>query len=257
MRVTRTEVGYRAPALEKGLAIIDLLSGKDYGLSMVEIARAMGRSHNEIYRMLVVLEAQGFITRGRDEKYILTGRLFELAMRQAPRRNLHDAALPAMHRLAETIWQSCHLVVLSGDDIVVVARVESPDLLGFAVRIGYRRPIGLSTSGRVLYGFASPETRKKLDAALSRQFRSVKAAEPFRRDAERTKKNGVLDNPSDTVSLITDLAAPVFDEGHVDAVASLVVPFVSGPNAHTSIGDAMNAVRAAAADITRVLSSGI
>jgi DNA-binding IclR family transcriptional regulator len=256
MRVTRPDLGYKAPALEKGLAILELLAGKNQGLSMVQIARALGRSHNEIYRMLVVLEALGFIGRSAEEKFVLTGRLFDIAMRQAPRRNLHDAALPVMHRLAEEIWQSCHLAVLSGDDIVVVARVESPDLMGFAVRIGYRRPIGISTSGRVLYGFASPETRKQLDTALARQFGSMKAAESFRRDARRAHANGVLTTPSETVALITDIGAPVFDEGHVGAVASLTVPFVSGPNAHTRLEKAVSAVKDAAAEITRVLSLG-
>lgn len=256
MRVSRTDPGYKAPALEKGLAILELMAGKSQGLSMVQIARALGRSHNEIYRMLVVLEAQGFIARSAEDKFVLTGRLFDLAMRQAPRRNLHDAALPVMHRLTEEIWQSCHLAVLSGDDIVVVARVESPDLLGFAVRIGYRRPIGISTSGRVLYGFASPETRKQLDGALTRQFGTHEAAEPFRCDAHRAHTNGVLTTPSETVSLITDIGAPVFDEGHIGAVASLTVPFVTGPNAHASLDEAVSAVKAAAADITRVLSLG-
>ncbi len=42
-------------------------------------------------------------------------------------------------------------MVVSGHGIVVVARVESPDVLGFSVRVGYRRPLNQSAAGRVLY----------------------------------------------------------------------------------------------------------
>lgn len=51
-------------------------------------------------------------------------------MTQAPIKSLVDVAMPAMRDLAPSTAQSCHLVVPSGDQIVVIARIESPgDLL--------------------------------------------------------------------------------------------------------------------------------
>jgi hypothetical protein len=47
---------YTAPALEKGLDILERLSLSETGLSLSEIARDLGRSVSEIFRMLVVLE---------------------------------------------------------------------------------------------------------------------------------------------------------------------------------------------------------
>ena len=51
---------YTAPALEKGLDILELLSSTDAGLSLSEIARDLGRSVSEIFRMLVVLQQRGY-----------------------------------------------------------------------------------------------------------------------------------------------------------------------------------------------------
>ena len=45
---------YSAPALEKGLDILELLSKQEAGLTQSEISRALGRSVSEIFRMLVV-----------------------------------------------------------------------------------------------------------------------------------------------------------------------------------------------------------
>ena len=54
---------YSAPALEKGLEIIEIVSAAGNSIKTEEIARAAGRSRSEIYRMLQVLESHGFIAR--------------------------------------------------------------------------------------------------------------------------------------------------------------------------------------------------
>jgi DNA-binding IclR family transcriptional regulator len=244
---------YQAPALEKGLAIIQLLSAEQSGLSMMGIARALGRSHNEIYRMILVLEQQGYVIRTPEDQFALSGKLFDLAMRQPRRRNLHDAALPMMHRLANSLWQSCHLAVLSETDIVVVARVESPDLLGFAVRVGYRRPIIESTSGRVLFSNLPLERRKALRDQIERSGCDRVRMKAFWDLCDQPISGGVVVGPSMTVTSITDIGAPIFDGTGGGAVASLTVPFVSGTVAHTSLEEAGRIVSQTARTISRAL----
>ena len=43
---------YRAPALDKGLDILELLAAVESGLTQAEIAKRLDRSPNELYRML-------------------------------------------------------------------------------------------------------------------------------------------------------------------------------------------------------------
>ena len=52
---------YRAPALDKGLDILELLAATEESLSQAEIAKALDRSPNEIYRMLDRLVRRGFV----------------------------------------------------------------------------------------------------------------------------------------------------------------------------------------------------
>src|SRR2546422_6132602 len=73
-RTRRTR--YAAPALEKGLDILELLASISEALSHREIAGRLGRTVNEVFRMLVCLEERGYISRtGSDERYKLTLRL--------------------------------------------------------------------------------------------------------------------------------------------------------------------------------------
>ena len=92
--------------------------------------------------MLQVLEFKGFITTAENGTgYVLTNKLFALAMAQAPVRSLVETALPIMRKLVQDIGQSAHIAVASEDQIVVITRIERPGDLGFSVRIGYRREI--------------------------------------------------------------------------------------------------------------------
>ena len=63
-------------------------------------------------------------------------KLFELAHRQPPVKRLLAVALPLMHELARTTRQSNHLVVLHEQRILVLAQVDSPEAMGFSVRLG-------------------------------------------------------------------------------------------------------------------------
>src|SRR4051794_5824944 len=57
---------YRAPALEKGLDVIELLAAEKRPLNLSAISQRLGRSSGELFRMLQVLEYKGFITTSDD-----------------------------------------------------------------------------------------------------------------------------------------------------------------------------------------------
>jgi DNA-binding IclR family transcriptional regulator len=69
--MTRTEVArrYPTPALEKGLDALELLASESEGLTKTEVARRLGRTVSEVFRMLVCLETRGYIARsGSDDR---------------------------------------------------------------------------------------------------------------------------------------------------------------------------------------------
>src|SRR3954463_2173863 len=104
---------YRAPALEKGLEILELLAGEAGPLPVSAIGQRLGRSTNELFRMIQVLQYRGYIQQETGGGYRLTDKLFSLGMEQPRTRNLLEVALPAMRQLAVRIGQSCHLAVHS------------------------------------------------------------------------------------------------------------------------------------------------
>jgi DNA-binding IclR family transcriptional regulator len=216
---------YRAPALEKGLDILELLADRPEGLSQSEIARALGRTVGEIFRMLNCLVERGFLSIQRpSDRYILTLKLFELAHRHAPIDRLLGNALPLMKELAAGAHQSCHLAVIEGGHGVVVAQVDSPGHIGFAVRVG--SIIGLSTtaSGRVLIAFQTPDDRQRIfgkaehDADLGDLTR-------LQRDLDAIRSRGFEEMDSTRIRGVHDISYPVLDH-RGSAVAAMTVPFI-------------------------------
>jgi len=213
---------YRAPALEKGLDVLELLSSQGEAMTPSQMSVTLGRSVSELFRMIQVLEFRGYIEQSSDG-YRLTNRLFTLGMTQAPIKSLVDVAMPAMRDLASGTMQSCHLVVPSGDQIVVIARIESPGDLGYSVRIGYRRSILHATSGLVFYAKANERARKHLHDNLVGLF-GAETVEEFAQRATKATQGGHVERASDFVKGVTDLVAPIM--GSDGVIATLITPFI-------------------------------
>jgi DNA-binding IclR family transcriptional regulator len=248
-----TDAAYTAPALEKGLDILELLAGEADGLSQAAIAQRLSRSTAELFRMLSVLERRGYLTRQGDGSYRLSLRLFELAHRHPPLKRLLTVALPAMHDLALQSRQSAHLVIHFSRRILVVAQVDSPEPMGFAVRLGAHFPFRPDrASSRVLSAFQPAPMQDELIAELlANGGRGVSAAR-VRAELDSIVRLGVYVGPSDTTTGVTDLCAPVFD--HSDgAVAALTVPYLKQRDVKVSLASARQTLLAT----VRRISAGL
>src|SRR5690606_10182978 len=139
---------YRAPALDKGLDILELLSQQPRGLTRGEIVKAMGRGPSEIYRMLERLVARDYVNRSAEgDRYALTMKLFVLAHRHPPVRRLVTRALPLMDAFAREAQQSAHLVVPDREAGLVVGQATCPGNWEFGIRVGTRIDLLATGSG--------------------------------------------------------------------------------------------------------------
>lgn len=242
---------YKAPALEKGLDILELLATTTGPMTLTAIVNQLGRSHGELFRMVQVLEFRGYIEQDSSaEGYMLTHRLFSLGMQQPRVHSLVEIALPVMRQLSLDLGQSCHLALHTLGEMVVVARMESSEQLGFSVRVGYRRPLFQSASGMVLYAFQPDDIRGRWEKMLNPQPSEAELAE-FRAHADEVRKRRVELTPSRFVAGVTDISAPVMRGGF--AAAALTVPFLKKLGPQVGRAEAGNHVRAAAERISEQL----
>lgn len=244
---------YRAPALEKGLDILELLSAADTPMSMPKITAELRRSKGEIFRMVAVLENRGYIKRVEDtENFAVTNRLFELGMQNPPTRNLIEVASSPMHELTGSIDQSCHIAVASGEQIVVIYGIEAAGYVSFAVRIGHRLPLLESASGRTLLAFQE----SNIQEAWLAYEKNPSCRATYRKRIATIRNRGYEEAASEVVNGILDISAPIFNGKTTGAIASLTMPLMKHLKLKEERRAAVSAVRSTAKEITRQLSVG-
>lgn len=216
---------YSAPALEKGLDILEHLSDGRRPMTLGELAEALGRTRSEIFRMVSVLEARGYIAREDADRFVIADKLFRLGLNRPLHRSLMEAALPVMRGYAESTGYSCHLAVASETQMVVIARVESVSHIGFSVRIGYRQPLALTGSGHCLLAFMNPRRRSRTLVAIAQEepFRDI---ESLTADLDGFRAAGRVVRPSGIAEGVTDISVPILDPQENGAVAALTSPHI-------------------------------
>ncbi|MEN9360306.1 MAG: Transcriptional regulator KdgR [Verrucomicrobiota bacterium] len=244
------ESKYKAPALEKGLEILSELALAERPQTLTELAQRLGRTQGELYRMLIVLEQSGWLRRDEAERYTLTGKMLDLALRHPPVRRLLDLALPLMRRFADQHGQSCHLTLPHQGRGLVVACAESPAELITMVRPGARLELLGSSTGLCLLAFGETSlgeavlanVAKKERAELEKQLKSIASA-------------GHVLQPSRLINGVTDLSVPVRWSSSTPAWAALSCPCLLPPDGKVSAESLLPDLKAAANELAQAMGA--
>lgn len=222
---TERQSRYRVPAVDKALDILELLSTEASGLPMATLAERLERTISEIYRTVQLLEARGYLERNADgDRYSVTMKLFRLAHAMPRVHSLSALALPIMEDLAIDIEQSCHLAILDGLDILIIAQVDSPLYRHYSVTLGARLPVWEASSGNLLLAQLPEAKREALFRSMTRIV-APDALQQFRERVAEIGTSGQEQRESYFVSGLLTISRPVYN--HLSTtVAALTVPFL-------------------------------
>lgn len=218
---------YRAPALDKGLDILELLAEQPQGLTRGEIVKAMGRGPSEIYRMLERLVARQYVTRSAEgDRYALSLKLYVLGLRHPPVDRLVARAQPLMDGFAKAALQSCHLGLYDRGNITVVAQTANPGNWGLAIRLGARVGLIDTGSGHVILAFQSATHRAEMLAAHEALEGEVAMGGP-ELDAvlDEVRRQRLWLGESQQAFGVTDISVPVLGPDGA-ALAVLTCPYI-------------------------------
>jgi DNA-binding IclR family transcriptional regulator len=233
------------------LDILELLADAHRGATLSEMALSLGRTRNEIFRMLSCLEGRGYIARKNgDDRYQLTARMFELAHRHPPTNDLEAAALPIMRSLATDSRQSCQMGMLHEGHVLVFAQVDTPGLVGIAMRVGARRELTNSASGLSLLAFQEPSGREEWLLAAGTKRWSGPRKKVLENKLAAIARAGFVEHPNPAVKGVLGISSPICNQRGI-AIATLTVSFAELTEPHPSPREVSVMVMHAAARITR------
>src|SRR5690349_3265989 len=217
--------GYSAPALEKGIDIIESLAEAESGLTVSEIAQRLERPLSELFRVIIVMERRGWLQKDAETaRYSVTYHVLKLAHLGTPAQSLTLAAAPVMHDLAGRINQSCHLVVRSGNQGLGVLRQENPMRhANLSVRMGATLDPATSCSGCILLAGLESGERDRLLGSLPKRLGVSRAK--LLKALQKIGRHGFGVRSSPITAGVTDVGYPV--RGVVGKVAAaLTIPYL-------------------------------
>ncbi len=236
------EERYRAPALDKGLDILELLATQPHGLSRAEIVKEMNRSASEIYRMLERLVARQYVMRSSSgDRYALSLKLFALANMHPPLSRLINQALPVMDDFARKAEQSCHMGVYDRGNVLVSAQINSPSGWNFSVQRGARVGLLDTASGQVLLAFSDQDSYQRMRAEhMPVNGEADVSEETLSTKLHDIKNSGYLERDSAQSFGVVDISFPVLGPNHA-ALAVLTCPYIRRIDLH--VGPSQEDVR--------------
>jgi DNA-binding IclR family transcriptional regulator len=240
---------YPTPALEKGLDILELFASSPEGMTISEVARRLNRTMSEIFRMLLCLEQRGYLAQSANkDRYHLTLRLFRLAQEHPPTKRMVTEAFPIMHWLAHELRQSCHLGVLDGGHVVILAQVDSPESTGFYVKVGSKVDLMHAATGHVILAHQTEDACERAIQEWALETRKKKPAD-LDNHLAKIRVRGYERRASYEVAGIVNISFPVLNS-QGNAAAGLTVPYVKRIEDTISIPQVIVALRTASRQIS-------
>lgn len=199
--------------VQKALTLLEALVRSGQPRRLTELARQLGLTKPNVYRLLSTLTVLGYVKKDPDTSlYSPTLKLWEMGSLLVRDVDLVGVAGPRLRRLAEEARESVQLAVFDGGFSVYVDKVDSAQPLKAITQIGSRVPATVTSTGKAMLAWMPSE-------ALDIAFQQVKRFTPLtltRRkdieaDLEATRARGYSINRGEFRAGVCGLGAPLRD----------------------------------------------
>lgn len=142
--------GETVQSVDRALAIVELLLRMRTPLTVREVAVGTGINRTTAHRLLASLHRRGWVERLPGGAYRPSLRYLALVRVSLDGRDFVEEVRPAMERLSLLSRETVHLGVLDHHDILHIAKVESPEIVGVSSRVGARATPHVTGLGKAL-----------------------------------------------------------------------------------------------------------
>jgi len=224
------------PALDRGLAVLELLSARRVGLRAIDIAQALRVPKNSLSRVLQTLVDRGYLDRDDTKKtFMLTRKLLAMGSTTVCESNLIEESLPIMRRLRDETGELIMLhAPLSSREGVVLNTMPSRHQIRLMVDPGTHFDYHNTAPGKAALAFLPESERERIlaDSSLQRLTeRTIVDLDVLREEIREVQRRGYALDRGECVEGIHCVSAPIF-ERHAGFVAALTL---TGPSTRLSI----------------------
>lgn len=194
------------------LRVLDALADSAEPVAVSDLARRLQVRRGTLHQQLQTLVHAGWARQTSDSRYYLSLRAVRIGRVALEQAGITQRLVPLLDELAIQTGEAVAIAVLDAEDVLIVQRVESPQLLRADIRVGTRMPLAGSAAGRVLAAFS---TERKLGELAARGV-----ALPGREALARIRRQGYAVQRDEFQPGLSAVAVPL-DVEHEDELVSL------------------------------------
>lgn len=204
---------FGVPALERGIAIVELLAESPQGAGTEEIAEALGLPRSSAFGLVRALHGLGWLDHGEDGRNVLSLHLLGLVHR-AHRLDLQQVAAPHLRALRDSLGLTVHLATPADDGrVVYLDKVDGPGFVRFDTYVGKQSEAHLTAVGKALIAHLPPAELEPAIARAARRHgatgRGPGTAAALRAQLAEVRARGYALEDEEEVDGVRCVAAPI------------------------------------------------
>ncbi len=246
-------VSNHVPALQRGLALLEVLATRPRGATQAELASELGLPQTAVHRIALALEELGYVQRVPGTRTLrVTQKLLLLGQPYSGSRSLIEACLPAMREILSLTNETTQLCVLAGSKCVIIEQLASRHPFKYVVDLGSQAPVQCCAPGKAILAYLEPQALEPVLEEIDFQRHtphSLTSLRALRRELLLTRERGYAIDRAEHFEGIHCLAAPLRDvHGHAFAAITIAGPSTRIPESRFHAwGEAIAAMAADAA----------
>jgi DNA-binding IclR family transcriptional regulator len=254
----RREPRSLAPALSRGLQILELLAEAPRGLSLSEIAARLGIAKSSAFGLCTVLTERNFLQRSAEGMFGIGIRIVDLASARLGHSDLTLEFYAACESLGKMGEQTAVLSVLDGADVMYVACRNSPQPLGITFKTGMRLPACCTATGKAFLSTLSDDKVRALYRSSEIKTLTkagVASVNDLLAQLAWIRETGVSIDNGETREHMYSVGAPILDRNG-QAKAAVAICFYRAEVTPAQTRQAQTAVRTLAERLSRSVGLG-
>ncbi|MGH9160897.1 MAG: IclR family transcriptional regulator [Vicinamibacteraceae bacterium] len=214
------------PALERGLAILELVASSKSGLTFSQLARSLDFPKSSVHCLLLTFERHGYLQRDQATGRYMSGqKLVSIANMSIDGIVLRDKAVPLLRALVAKTGLTVHMGILDRGEVALIAKVDLPGVQRIATWVGKRMDVHCTSLGKCLIAYlpeAEVDDMIRSRGLLRHNENTIVSPARLKDELLRTRRLGyALDDEEEEIGGRC-IGAPVFNwDGSVIAAVSV------------------------------------
>jgi IclR family KDG regulon transcriptional repressor len=205
----------KTQSIDRAIAILDYFGMDHPEAGVREIARQLHLHPSTVGRMLTTLTSLEILIQDEtSHRYKMGSKVLKWGSVYLGNLNIQSESRPTMEGLRQITNETVSLYVPSGNERVLIERLESTHFMRVIAQVGERMPLYAGASGKVFLAFLPPEKReevfenKHLDRLTSRTIINI---DELRKELILIRKRGYAISHGERVEGASSVSAPIFN----------------------------------------------